>query len=220
MEPMTTPATADDDAVALQHAFRQLCGEYEELADEASNGTQPIDERIGLALFKIDEACAVTDVVREDAAQAQEQLMEALIENCHELEDVFLRINIMERFVGKVQEATRELEKRMENINRAAGPVFNAGSVTSLLRSFSKRVTVSEPSASEVTKWEPMEFDFNTKELMTRLENGDARELGVSISSNERPPSSTATGSSASFVSAMASFSQLLPNVPDLRAQP
>jgi hypothetical protein len=96
MTTTTTPATTADDAAALQRAFRQLCGEYEELVDEASNGAQPIDERVGLALFKIDEACAVTDVVREDAAQAQEQLMEALIENCHELEDIFLRINIME----------------------------------------------------------------------------------------------------------------------------
>lgn len=43
-----------------------------------------------------------------------------------------------QRFVSKVQETTRVLEKRMESTSRAAGPVFNAGSVSSLLRSFSK----------------------------------------------------------------------------------
>lgn len=85
-----------DETTTLQHAFRRLCNDYEELLDEATNGTQPVDERIGLALFKIDEACAVTDLVRVDAEQTQEQIMDALIENCHELEDIFLRINIME----------------------------------------------------------------------------------------------------------------------------
>lgn len=87
---------ASEETVALQRAFRRLCGDYEELLDETTNGTQPVDERIGLALFKIDEACAVTDSVRMDAEQAQEQIMDALIENCHELEDIFIRINIME----------------------------------------------------------------------------------------------------------------------------
>lgn len=52
-----------------------------------------------------------------------------------------------QRFVGKVQESTRELEKRMDSISRAAGPVFNAGSVTSLFRSFSK-VLHSHPIVS------------------------------------------------------------------------
>lgn len=87
---------ASAETIALQRAFRRLCGDYEELLDETTNGTQLVDERIGLALFKIDEACAVTDSVRMDAEQAQEQIMDVLIENCHELEDIFIRINIME----------------------------------------------------------------------------------------------------------------------------
>ncbi|KAI9996278.1 hypothetical protein PInf_013661 [Phytophthora infestans] len=102
----------DDD---LKRAFQALCGDYEEL----------LDERVDLALFKIDEACAAADGLRQDAEQIQEQLLTELLNNCHEFEDIFLRVNLIERFVGWVLVTTRELEKRMESISRAAGPVFN-----------------------------------------------------------------------------------------------
>jgi hypothetical protein len=80
----------------LKRAFQVLCGDYDELLDEAAQATQPADERIGLALFKIDEACAAADAMRQDAQQAQEQLLEELLANCHELEDIFLRVNLIE----------------------------------------------------------------------------------------------------------------------------
>ncbi|TYZ61623.1 hypothetical protein PybrP1_008403 [[Pythium] brassicae (nom. inval.)] len=205
------PASDEEETAALEHTFRQLCGEYEELLDEAAQATQPVDERVGLALFKIDEASAAAELVRADADVAQAQLLDALLDNCHELEDIFIRINIMERFVSKVQETTRELEKRVESTSRAAGPVLNAGSVSSLLRSFSKRVTVSEPAATAPHKWEPVAFDFSTKELMARLEKGDARELGVSISS---------TTSLLARPAASSSSSSLLAAIADMHAAP
>ncbi|RLN92756.1 hypothetical protein BBJ28_00014114, partial [Nothophytophthora sp. Chile5] len=77
-----------------KRAFQRLCGDYEELLDEAAQLTQPVDERIGLALFKIDEACAATDLTRLDAQQTQ--LLDELVANCHELEDIFLRVNLVE----------------------------------------------------------------------------------------------------------------------------
>lgn len=80
----------------LKRAFQGLGADYEELVDEAAELAQPVDERVGLALFKIDEACAVADLVRQDAAQAQSQVLSALLDNCHELEDIFLRINLIE----------------------------------------------------------------------------------------------------------------------------
>lgn len=90
------PTSSSSSSSELQRAFRQLCGEYEELLDEAAQSTQPVDERVGLALFKIDEASAAAELVRQDADAAQAQLLDALLANCHELEDIFLRINIME----------------------------------------------------------------------------------------------------------------------------
>ncbi|KAH7481706.1 uncharacterized protein KRP23_4884 [Phytophthora ramorum] len=169
---------------ALKRAFQTLCGDYEELLDETAQGTQPVDERVGLALFKVDEACAAADALRQDALQIHEQLLSELLGNCHELEDIFLRVNLIERFVGRMLETTRELEKRTESVSRAAGPVFNpSSSVTSLFRSFSiKRGPQDAPSADG--KWSPVAFDFNTNELMERLEKSDARELGVSIASS------------------------------------
>lgn len=80
----------------LKRAFQALCGDYEELLDEAVQVTQPADERIGLALFKIDEACVAADVLRQNAQQIQEQLLSELLSNCHELEDIFLRVNLIE----------------------------------------------------------------------------------------------------------------------------
>ena len=80
----------------LKRAFQALCGDYEELLDEAVHATNPADERIGLALFKIDEACAVADELRQDVQQVQEQLLDELLSNCNELEDIFLRLNVIE----------------------------------------------------------------------------------------------------------------------------
>ncbi|KAF4320087.1 hypothetical protein BBO99_00005422 [Phytophthora kernoviae] len=129
----------------LKRAFQQLCGDYEELLDEAAQATQPLDERIGLALFKIDESCAAAELLRQDAQQTQEQLLTELLSNCHELEDIFLRVNLIERFAGRMLQTTRELEKRTENVSRAAGPVFNPStSVTNLFRSFSMKVREEE----------------------------------------------------------------------------
>ncbi|KAL3657266.1 hypothetical protein V7S43_017775 [Phytophthora oleae] len=167
----------------LRRAFQALCGDYEELLDEAAQTTQPADERIGLALFKIDEACAAADGLWQDAQQIEEQLMGELLDNCHELEDIFLRINLIERFVGQMLQTTRELEKRTESVSRAAGPVFNPStSVTNLFRSFSI-TRGAQDAPSHGTKWSPVAFEFNSKELMERLQKSDARELGVSISS-------------------------------------
>ncbi|KAG7386317.1 hypothetical protein PHYPSEUDO_000445 [Phytophthora pseudosyringae] len=173
-----------EDTADLKRAFQALCGDYEELLDEAAQATQPADERIGLALFKIDEACAASDGLRQDAQHVQEQLLSELLGNCHELEDIFLRINLIERFVGRMLQTSRELEKRTESVSRAAGPVFSPStSVSSLLRSFSiKRGAQDAPSTDG--KWSPVAFDFSSTELMERLEKSDARELGVSISSS------------------------------------
>ncbi|ETI35249.1 hypothetical protein L914_17698 [Phytophthora nicotianae] len=142
----------------------------------------------------IDEACAAADGLRQDAEQIQEQLLSELLSNCHELEDIFLRVNLIERFVGRMLQTTRELEKRMESVSRAAGPVFNSStSVTSLLRSFSMKRGASEAPLTD-GKWSPVAFDFNTKELMERLEKSDARELGVSISSSSATETAAETG--------------------------
>ncbi|KAF4031514.1 hypothetical protein GN244_ATG16649 [Phytophthora infestans] len=165
----------DDD---LKRAFQALCGDYEEL----------LDERVGLALFKIDEACAAADGLRQDAEQIQEQLLTELLNNCHEFEDIFLRVNLIERFVGRVLVTTRELEKRMESISRAAGPVFNEYQ----RHQFIPRGASGVPSTDD--KWSPVAFDFSTKELVVRLEKSDARELGVSISSSSATESTAETG--------------------------
>ncbi|CAI5727165.1 unnamed protein product [Peronospora effusa] len=175
----------------VKHAFQTLCGDYEELLDEVTQTTQSEDERIGLALFKIDEACAATNVLRQDAHQIQEQLLSELLSNCHELEDIFLRVNLIERFVGRMLQTTRELEKRTESVSRATGPVFNPNtSVNRLLRSFSIKRGAQDESLSD-GKWSPVVVDFNTKELIERLEKSDAQELGISISSSFSPPEET-----------------------------
>ncbi|KAF4136426.1 hypothetical protein GN958_ATG14383 [Phytophthora infestans] len=166
----------DDD---LKRAFQALCGDYEEL----------LDERVDLALFKIDEACAAADGLRQDAEQIQEQLLTELLNNCHEFEDIFLRVNLIERFVGRVLVTTRELEKRMESISRAAGPVFNEYQRHQFIPVL---LHYGVPSTDD--KWSPVAFDFSTKELVVRLEKSDARELGVSISSSSATESTAETG--------------------------
>ncbi|CAH0473802.1 unnamed protein product [Peronospora belbahrii] len=168
----------------LKRAFQALCSDYEELLDEAAQYTQTEDERIGLALFKIDEACAAAEMVRQDVQKVQEQLLSELLSNCHELEDIFLRVNLIERFVGRMLQTTRELEKRMESVGRAAGPVFDPSrSVTSLLRSFSMKRGTQQDASSFDGKWNPIVFEFNTKELLDRLKKSDARDIGISITS-------------------------------------
>ncbi|TMW60386.1 hypothetical protein Poli38472_000428 [Pythium oligandrum] len=176
---MMAPAH-ESDGDALRRAFQQLCGEYEEIVDDSAEITQPVDERIGLAMFKIDEATAVTELVRQEALETQDEVMEALLENCRELEDIFIRVNLMESFVNKVHATTKELEKRLDAISRVADPVFNTGSVSTLLRSLSIKRPTTEAASPEV-KWEPLEFDFNTKQFVERLKRTNAEELGVSI---------------------------------------
>uniref|UniRef100_A0AAV1UTL8 Uncharacterized protein n=1 Tax=Peronospora matthiolae TaxID=2874970 RepID=A0AAV1UTL8_9STRA len=173
----------DDHTGNLKLAFQTLCGDYEELLEEAAHATYATDERIGLALFKIDEACAVADELRQEAQQIQEQLLDQLLSNCYELEEIFLRLNVIERFVGRMLETTRELEKRTESASRSAGVLLNSSpSVTSLLRSFSIKRGASDAPLIE-SKWSPVAFTFNTTELMERLEKSDVRALGVSIAS-------------------------------------
>lgn len=79
-----------------QRALQRLCAGYGEAADEVGELVRPVDERMGLALFKIDEACAAADGMRADAARAQALVLDALVANCAELEDVFLRVNLIE----------------------------------------------------------------------------------------------------------------------------
>ena len=88
--------TEEAESAATTRAFRELCVQYEDLLDETTEFTQPVDERIGLALFKIDEACSLTDGVRQDSESAREHLLHELGDNCRVLEDIFIRINLIE----------------------------------------------------------------------------------------------------------------------------
>jgi hypothetical protein len=89
-------AAAGAQTTELRSAFQRLCVDYEDLVDDAAELTPPVDERIGLALFKIDEATSVADMLRQDAAESQAALIDALLENCRELEDILIRVNLME----------------------------------------------------------------------------------------------------------------------------
>lgn len=87
-----------------------------------------------------------------------------------------------------------------------------------LLRALApQRVTVSEPTPTESLKWEPVAFDFSAKEVMARLEKGDARELGVSISSSsssllsKRPAAASST--SNSLLAAIADMQTTMPSM-------
>ncbi|KAJ0404507.1 hypothetical protein ATCC90586_007764 [Pythium insidiosum] len=162
----------------LRTAFQQLCVQYEDVLDEATEMTHPVDERLGLALFKIDEAMVVADLVRQEAAESQDHLIEALVKNCQELEDIFIRINLIESFVAKVHAATKELERRTEAISKASTPVFNNGGVSTLLRSLS----IKRPTAEEelpAVKWEPLDLAFNAPAVLERLDRSNADELGL-----------------------------------------
>ncbi|KAJ0401028.1 hypothetical protein P43SY_009908 [Pythium insidiosum] len=162
----------------LRTAFQQLCVQYEDVLDEATEMTHPVDERLGLALFKIDEAMVVADLVRQEAAESQDHLIEALVKNCHELEDIFIRINLIESFVAKVHAATKELERRTEAISKASTPVFNNGGVSTLLRSLS----IKRPTAEEelpAVKWEPLDLALNAPAVLERLDRSNADELGL-----------------------------------------
>lgn len=94
MEPQV--AVTDADAAARRRALQRLCGTYEELADEACELSRPVDERAGLALFKIDEAGAAAARLLADTEPARAQLLGALAANARELEDVFLRVALAE----------------------------------------------------------------------------------------------------------------------------
>ncbi|TMW60383.1 hypothetical protein Poli38472_000425 [Pythium oligandrum] len=83
-------------------------------------------------------------------------------------------------FVNKVHATTKELEKRVDAISCVADPVFNTGSVSTLLRCLSIKRSTTEAASPEV-KWEPLEFDFNTKQFMERLKRTNAEKFGVSI---------------------------------------
>ncbi|CEG39522.1 uncharacterized protein PHALS_09764 [Plasmopara halstedii] len=168
----------------LKRAFHSLCGDYGEFLDDLAQATHPNDERIGLALFKIDEAYAAADGLRQESQQIQRKLLNELLSSCHELESIMLRVDLIERFVGQLLQTMRELEKRMEIMNRVASSVFYPSkSVTNLFRSFSAKHGIPNTPLNNV-EWSPVAFDFDTKELMNKLKQTDAREIGVSTSSS------------------------------------
>jgi hypothetical protein len=77
----------------LEAHFRTLCQNYENILDDTIDLTQPIDERVGLGLFKIDEACTLSDKVRQDAQISKGRILKILSSNCEELEKIFMRLN-------------------------------------------------------------------------------------------------------------------------------
>ncbi|DAZ93746.1 TPA: hypothetical protein N0F65_007372 [Lagenidium giganteum] len=172
------------DALPVQAAFQKLCTEYEEMIDDSLEITQPMDERIGLALFKIDEGCAAADVLRVEAEECHDQLLQALLDNCAELQEIFARIDLIERHVVRAFDLTTELERRMETVNKAASSAFSTGGVTSLLRSLSIKVRTSvivadvEQDASRNTsdsspadvKWAPLDTNLNVSAVMESLD--------------------------------------------------
>nr|CCA19514.1 conserved hypothetical protein [Albugo laibachii Nc14] len=153
-------------------ALYEACVDYEDLVEDTVEGMEKLDERVELALYRVDESLAVTNAATLGTDEIQ-QALESLQLDCEKLEKMFDKIDMMEEFVQRALITTQELEKRLEMIHNVANPLLQSGTVTNLMRSLISKKRNQEdrkPSAlSAESSLEPIEIDLGAKEIIKRL---------------------------------------------------
>ncbi len=108
----------------MRENFKNACDEVADNLFERNHVTQVIDERVALAMYKLDEALVLVDSHAElDEEDETEQNLQLLLQRCTLLRQHFAALEHMEVIVDQMMQASRKLQDRMDAVKKHAEPL-------------------------------------------------------------------------------------------------
>ncbi|KAH9092681.1 hypothetical protein Ae201684P_008351 [Aphanomyces euteiches] len=178
----------------MKENLKACAEDYARNIFERNHVTQALEERVALAMYKIDEACALVDAQAD--LEADEETREAialLLQRTQLLQRQFRAIDHMERIVDAMASSTKQIQDRMDYVNKHAEPILHPTQISSMLKR-TLALGRKQADAQPAIAWEPVTFIPSTETCMKRLEEimtKDPEEIAAAYTAAYTTPKST-----------------------------
>ncbi|EQC31413.1 hypothetical protein SDRG_11012 [Saprolegnia diclina VS20] len=141
----------------MRENFKEACEEVAAAVLDGGHLTLAVEEKVALAMYKIDETCALVDSHAEMDLEAEHEAnVQLLLDRCVLLQHHFATIDDMEKIVDDLAVASRKLQERMDYVKKHAEPILHPTQLSSMLK---RTLTLGRKKASpEGVAWEPVTF--------------------------------------------------------------
>ncbi|ETW09261.1 hypothetical protein H310_01660 [Aphanomyces invadans] len=160
----------------MKENLKAACTDYAGQVFERNHVTQALEERIALAMYKIDEASALVDAhVDLEMDDETRESIALLLHRSELLQRQFRAIDHMERIVDAMAASTKQIQERMEAVQKHAEPILNPTQISAMLKRTlalgrKKASSSGDTSAVNTIAWEPVTFIPSTSTCMKRLD--------------------------------------------------
>ncbi|ETV88530.1 hypothetical protein H257_00100 [Aphanomyces astaci] len=160
----------------MKENLKAACTDFAGQIFERNNVTQALEERLALAMYKIDEACAFVDAhVDLETDEETRESIALLLHRSDLLQRQFRAIDHMERIVDAMAASTKQVQDRMEAVQKHAEPILNPTQISAMLKrtlALGRKKASGDVSTSttDTITWEPVTLIPNTATCMKRLD--------------------------------------------------
>ncbi|OQR96955.1 hypothetical protein ACHHYP_12881 [Achlya hypogyna] len=159
----------------MRENLRDACEQVAEALLEGGHLTLAVEEKVALAMYKIDETCALVDSHTEmDLEEEHEENLQLLLDRCVLLKHHFQTIDHMEKIVDDMAVASRKLQERMDYVKKHAEPILHPTQISSMIK---RTLSLTRKKAApEGVAWEPVTFipkTAATLKTLDKLMHGD-----------------------------------------------
>lgn len=139
-------------------------------ADPEKERTQ-LDEKIEELLTRLDEFCAVVDIIRTDSSLALNRSLPEVYAKSQELESIFQKIDELEKFVAIVKKDVAIIEEQVNTAEKDLGALTSVKNLIMSFPLFSQKRT-KNPAHKPLRKYVPPEI-FRTEDYISPAEQLD-----------------------------------------------
>ncbi|OQS06412.1 hypothetical protein THRCLA_01536 [Thraustotheca clavata] len=153
----------------MKENFKDACEDIAQRLLENGHITLSVEEKVALAMYKIDEMSALVDAQAEleDDVDTEANL-DLLVAQCGLLRKHFDTIDEMEKIVDQMTVASRKLQERVDYVKKHAEPILNPTQISSL---FKRTLTLGRKKTTpDGVIWEPVTFIPKATEVLEQLD--------------------------------------------------
>ncbi|XP_071820829.1 biogenesis of lysosome-related organelles complex 1 subunit 4-like isoform X2 [Apostichopus japonicus] len=130
-----------------------------------------LDEKIEELLTRLDEFCAVVDIIRTDSSLALNRSLPEVHAKSKELESVFQKVDDLEKFVSLVKKDVMVIEEQVNTAEKDLGTLTSVKNLIMSFPLFSQKRT-RNPAHKPLRRYVPPEI-FRTEDYIAPEEQRD-----------------------------------------------
>ncbi|XP_033626623.1 biogenesis of lysosome-related organelles complex 1 subunit 4-like [Asterias rubens] len=127
---------------------------------------QQLDDKIEAMLTRLDEFCAVVDMIRTDSSLSLNRSLPGIHEKAQEIKQIFTKIDQLEEFVSVVRTNVTAMEEQVNEVEKEQGTLHSIKNLLSSLPVFTQK---RGASPKQPLKYEALEI-FKTSDYLKKDE--------------------------------------------------